>query len=195
MPRQVVISLVLVRLREEQLQVLLASGEAGSSLPLALPLEEETLDQAAARSIASLPVHRETHLQQMHTYGEPGQPVRVVYLAITSAETVPAADSAYTWQPVKGKTKLLAADAAIFNQAMHQLRRQVSHDNLIFAFLPLEFTLAEVQHAYELILGEAQDKRNFRRKLLGSGIVESTSRQRSGQGRPARLYRTRVVKK
>ena len=191
MPRQVVISLVLFRLREEQLQVLLVPGEAGNSLPVALPLEEESLDQAAARWIASLPVRRETHLQQMHTYGEPGQPVRVVYLAITPAEAVPAAGSAYTWQPVKGKTNLSDSEAAIINHALHQLRRQVSHDNLIFPFLPLEFTLAEVQQAYELILGEAQDKRNFRRQLLGSGTLSPTTRMTSGVGRPARLYRFR----
>jgi len=191
MPRQVVISLLLVRLREEQLQVLLASGGTGNSLPVALPLEEESLDQAAARWIASQFGRRETHLQQMHAYGEAGQPVRVVYLAITTAEAVPPAGSAYTLQPVKGNTNLSAAEATIFNHALHQLRRQVSNDILVFPFLPLEFTLAGVQQAYELIMGESQDKRNFRRQLLGSGTLSSTTRMTSGVGRPARLYRLR----
>jgi len=60
-----------------------------------------------------------------------------------------------------------------------------------FHLLPGEFTLSELQHTYEIILGERLDKRNFRRRILQSGIIEETARTRSGEGRPARLYRYR----
>ena len=54
------------------------------------------------------------------------------------------------------------------------------------------FTLTELQEAYEHILEEKLDKRNFRRKVLGAGILEQTPLRRSGGHRPARLYRFRT---
>ena len=61
-----------------------------------------------------------------------------------------------------------------------------------FELLPDTFTLSELQHAYELILGEALDKRNFRRKVLSAEIIEYTGeKRREGEGRPARLFRYR----
>jgi 8-oxo-dGTP diphosphatase len=59
-----------------------------------------------------------------------------------------------------------------------------------FQLLPHVFTLSELQYAYELILGESLDKRNFRRKILTGGVLEETGQlRREGEGRPARLYR------
>jgi 8-oxo-dGTP diphosphatase len=60
-----------------------------------------------------------------------------------------------------------------------------------FELLPVEFTLSELQNAYEIVLGEDLDKRNFRRKILSAGILEPSGGHRSGEGRPARLYRYR----
>ena len=53
------------------------------------------------------------------------------------------------------------------------------------------FTLSQLQQTYEIILGEALDKRNFRRRILDAGVIEATSYKRSDGGRPARLYRYR----
>ena len=57
-----------------------------------------------------------------------------------------------------------------------------------------EFTsqlLTELQSAYEHVLDEELDKRNFRRKVLAADILEETPHVRSGVHRPARLYRFR----
>jgi len=48
-----------------------------------------------------------------------------------------------------------------------------------------------LQGAYEAVLGEDLDKRNFRRRILRAGVIEATKSHRSGEGRPARLYRYR----
>ena len=52
-------------------------------------------------------------------------------------------------------------------------------------------TLTDLQEAYERILDEKLDKRNFRRKVLAAGILERTPHVRSGVHRPAGLYRFR----
>jgi 8-oxo-dGTP diphosphatase len=51
--------------------------------------------------------------------------------------------------------------------------------------------LSELQRAYEIILGEPLDKRNFRRRIMEAAVIEPTDDVRSGEGRPARLYRFR----
>jgi 8-oxo-dGTP diphosphatase len=46
-----------------------------------------------------------------------------------------------------------------------------------------------MQRVYEAILGERMDKRNFRRRVVGLGIVRETGESRKvGAHRPAMLY-------
>jgi 8-oxo-dGTP diphosphatase len=74
---------------------------------------------------------------------------------------------------------------------LRRLRYKLEYSAVGFQLLPHEFTLSELQHTYEIILGERLDKRNFRRRMLHSGIIEETLHRRVGEGRPARLYRYR----
>ncbi|MEA3341467.1 MAG: NUDIX hydrolase, partial [Chloroflexota bacterium] len=60
-----------------------------------------------------------------------------------------------------------------------------------FELLPETFVLSELRTAYEIILGEKLDKRNFRRKILSAGVIEETGDHRTGEGRPAKLYHFR----
>ncbi|MHB1120943.1 MAG: NUDIX hydrolase, partial [Bellilinea sp.] len=75
--------------------------------------------------------------------------------------------------------------------ALRRLRYKLEYSAVGFELLPDTFTLSELQHTYELILGEKLDKRNFRRRILDAGIIEPTSGRRSGEGRPAQLYQYR----
>jgi 8-oxo-dGTP diphosphatase len=79
----------------------------------------------------------------------------------------------------------------IIRYALTRLRYKLEYTAVGFELLPQEFTLTELQIAYEIVLGEGLDKRNFRRKILGAGIIEPSGGYRSGEGRPARLYRYR----
>ena len=57
-------------------------------------------------------------------------------------------------------------------------------------FMPARFTLTELQRAQELLIGESLDKRNFRKRMLASGLIEATGeKKRTGAHRPAGLYR------
>ena len=76
--------------------------------------------------------------------------------------------------------------------ALRRLRYKLEYSAVGFQLLPAEFSLSELQHTYEIVLGESLDKRNFRRRMLQSGIIETTAHLRTGEGRPARLYRYRA---
>jgi 8-oxo-dGTP diphosphatase len=56
--------------------------------------------------------------------------------------------------------------------------------------LPPKFTLSELQHLYEAILATELDKRNFRKKVLGLGLLAPLPETRmAGRHRPAQLFR------
>jgi 8-oxo-dGTP diphosphatase len=56
--------------------------------------------------------------------------------------------------------------------------------------LPPKFTLSQLQHLYEAVLGTELDKRNFRKKVLGFELlVPLKETQMTGRHRPAQLFR------
>lgn len=191
MERPVLVNVVLFSLRDETLQVPLAASAGTLSLPAATPRVDESLEETANRLIAGLIHRRETYLEQLYTYGDAGRPVRVVYFALVPAGALPAASQGTHWAPAAGQPSLAADESEVLEYALRRLRYKLEYSAVGFHLLPGEFTLSELQHTYEIILGERLDKRNFRRRIFQSGIIEETARVRSGEGRPARLYRYR----
>jgi 8-oxo-dGTP diphosphatase len=67
---------------------------------------------------------------------------------------------------------------------------------IAFRLLPATFTLSELQHMYELLLGKRLHKASFRRALQAAWLVEPMDEWRSeGRGRPAQLFRYLPKKK
>ena len=80
----------------------------------------------------------------------------------------------------------------IVQYGLQRLRNKLEYTAVGFELLPDEFTLTELQTAYEIVLGETLDKRNFRRRIAEANVLEELPRFKSeGQGRPARLHRYR----
>jgi hypothetical protein len=48
-----------------------------------------------------------------------------------------------------------------------------------------EFTLSELQHVYEIVLGHTLERRPFRTRILATALVEKVPRMREGHSRPA----------
>ncbi len=191
--RPLLVNVVLFRLADDTLQVLLESpGGTGLELPGSELDESESLEQAAERAIAALLDRRKTYLEQLFTYGaDASAPLRVVYFAIISAEARLLTGHPARWTALSDDLPVNPDCAEILAYALRRLRYKLEYNAVGFQLLPAEFSLSELQHTYEIVLGERLDKRNFRRKLLLSGFIEDTSHLRTGEGRPARLYRYR----
>ena len=81
------------------------------------------------------------------------------------------------------------ADDRVIAYAEERLRNKLEYTNVVYSLLPRRFTLTQMQHVYEAILGEPLDKRNFRRRVVGLGIVRETGQTvKEGAHRPAMLY-------
>lgn len=194
------VNVVMFSLSEEMLQVLLAWDSGGWGLPGQPVKAEESLEAAALRTLHDQFSRREIYLEQLYTYGDPQRipnqrEVSVVYFALiptTALKTAAAgAPEGARWFPAQALPALAHDHTEIVAYALRRLRYKLEYSAVGFELLPDEFTLSELQHMYEIILAEALDKRNFRRRILDAGIIEATSRRRVGEGRPARLFRYR----
>lgn len=92
--------------------------------------------------------------------------------------------------PTPTEARLAFDHAAIIATAIGRLQTELGQRNPLFAFLPAEFTLLELQSLHEAILDEKLLTANFRRKNMP--MVEEIGDVVRGAGhRPARLYRRR----
>ena len=201
------VRVVVFCLRDDNLQVLLSEASStgtyqapGSKIPL-----EQSIEEIATENVLRLTGLREAFLEQLYTYGDvsrcpDARLVSVVYYAIIPAGAAqPQISSAskgkdeqtVKWFPVDELPPLKMDFDEVVAYALRRLRYKLEYTAVGFQLLPEYFSLSELQNTYEMILGERLDKRNFRRRILQAGIIEETSHLRSGEGRPARLYRYR----
>lgn len=201
----VTVDVVIFALRRDDLQVLLVRRRRWPyremwAIPGGFVELDEALEAAALRKLEEETGLADVYLEQLYTFGAPRRDPRdrvitVAYFAVVPAtRIVPrTADDAQhvRWCSVNDLPPLAFDHAEILTYALTRLRYKLEYTAVGFELLPEEFTLTELQTAYEIVLGEGLDKRNFRRKILSAGVIEPSSGYRSGEGRPARLYRYR----
>jgi 8-oxo-dGTP diphosphatase len=119
-----------------------------------------------------------------------GRVISVAYFGLVPIGRHGVEGKNVAWMPVDALPPLAFDHAEIVQYALWRLRNKILYSSVAFQLLPGEFTLTQLQKAYEHVLGEQLDKRNFRRKVLDSGVVvETGSCTQQGTRRPARLYR------
>jgi 8-oxo-dGTP diphosphatase len=177
---------------------------------------KESLDAAAARVLAEKASLERVYLEQLYTFGQPDRDPRtrvitVAYYALVEparfeeaarrAEAVAMARLVVPWEgetggPVElvgleGSRLRLAFDHPdILGMAVKRLRGKLDYSPIGFQLLPERFTLLQLQHLHETILGRPLDKNAFRRRMLASGQLEATGEsERAVDHRPAELYR------
>jgi 8-oxo-dGTP diphosphatase len=155
-------------------------------LPQRLLDRSETLDAAARdEALRRLP-GAGVHVEQLRARSvQPEEAVEVGYLVL-----VPLPSAAAEWRPLSGLPALPSGQAELLDYARRRLQRKLDHTPIARSLLPAEFSLSELQRVYEAVQERSLDKRNFRKWVLGSGLVQATARlRRDGAHRPARLYR------
>lgn len=202
----VTVDVVILTMRKRRLEALLVKRkhwpfEGLWAIPGGFVNPDESLEAAARRELEEETSVSDVYLEQLYTFGDPGRDPRtrvitVVYYALIRAETlnVKAGDDAAdaSWFPVYDLPELAFDHQRILTYTMQRLRGKLEYTTIGFQLLAPEFTLSELQEVYEAILDRPLDKRNFRKKVLSTGILDLSSHTRkTGQHRPAALYRFR----
>jgi 8-oxo-dGTP diphosphatase len=198
----VTVDIVLFTIRERRLHVLLIRRlakpfENRFALPGGFVHEDESLDAAAVRELREETGVDKVYLEQLYSFGDPkrdprGRVITVAYYALaTGRHTLRAGTDASdaAWFPVSDLPPLAFDHRKIVEYAHGRIRNKLDYTNVGFELLPAKFTLTELQLVHEAILGEALDKRNFRRKITQKGIVKPLKEWQQTGRKPAQLYR------
>jgi 8-oxo-dGTP diphosphatase len=162
---------------------------------------DEDLDAGAARELAEETGLRDLYLEQLYTFGAPHRDPRervisIAYFGLAPLErlqiTAGSDATAIAWFAVDALPALAFDHERIIALARQRLVNKLGYSTIALQLVPAEFTLRELQTVYEIILGRALDKRNFRKHILALGCLAETGQMsRNGAHRPARLYRLR----
>ncbi len=164
------------------------------------PDVDASLEEAALRMLATKTRVSVPHLEQVATYSGPhrdprGWSVSTLFFALLPCDQVPAVAGSKTeaidWANPERPARRLSFDHdRMLAEALAALRGKVAQAALPLHLLPKRFTLTELQHACEAILGRPLDKSSFRRQLKTvRDLVPVKGAFVRGPQRPAQVYR------
>lgn len=198
----VAVDVVIVTIDGDDLKTLLVQVKRGPfagrwAFPGGLVPLGESLDAAAARELREKTGICDVYLEQLYTFGEPDRDpdahvVSVAYFALLPGPIRPPVDdpkyARVAWHRVRRLPRLAYNHNAVAAYALSRLQAKLGYSTIAYSLLPAEFTLAEFQRVYEIIIGRALDRRNFRKKIAQLGVLKPVGKQRRGPHRPAALY-------
>ena len=207
------VDVVIFTVLKDKLQVLLVqrSGDATDPFPgcWALPGGFVNVDHdadllaCARRKLLEKTGVVSPYLEQLGSWGSAqrdprGWSATHVYFALipgANLELTQGANAAdVAWVPVNKALKgpPLAFDhGQILDVAAERLRGKVEYTSLPAFLLEEPFTLPQLQHIYEVVLGRPVDKSGFRTRMLAADFLTESGLVEGGSHRPAMSYRLR----
>ncbi len=200
----VTVDITVFTVRNDELNILLIKRaeppfQGGWAIPGGFVMEDEDLEEAAARELVEETGVCDVYLEQLYSFGAPGRDPRghtvtVAYSALIPSDNLEltastdAEDAA--WFAIDKLPELAFDHDEILEVALDRLVAKLEYSTLAFQLMPEAFTLTELQHVYELIERKEIDKRNFRKRILALNAIEPTGEEkREGPHRPAKLFR------
>jgi 8-oxo-dGTP diphosphatase len=199
----VTVDLVLFTVEQDSLKVMLVKRAEAPfwgywSLPGGFLKIGESLEEAALRILEEKTGVKEVYLEQLYTFGDPerdprARVVTVTYFALIPWKNLGRPESKkitdVIWHSTSQLPRLAFDHKEIINYAVQRLRAKAGYSNIVYGLLPDRFRLSDLQKIYEIILNKDLDKRNFRKRMLASGLLEETGvKDIAGAHRPAMLY-------
>jgi 8-oxo-dGTP diphosphatase len=160
--------------------------------------QNENLEDAANRVILDLTGMKGLYIRQVGAFGridrDPGE--RVISIAYCTLINVKDYDDSLIirygleWVNLNELPKLYSDHNQMIQNAISQIRRRINNEPLSFKLLPELFTLTQLQHVFETVMGEEIDKRNFRKRIKDIDFIEKTELiDKISSKRGAALYR------
>ena len=169
------------------------------ALPGGIVQIDETLDEAASRILKQKAGIENVYMEQLYAFSAldrdvRGRVVSVAYFALVNSDEFNLKTMDYysdiDWKNVDRLPQMAFDHKEIIKYGLNRLRAKIEYSNIVYALLPELFTLTQMQKIYEIILGKAIDKRNFRKKILSLDILKETRKTIHGaRHRPAKLYK------
>ena len=194
---------------DNKLNILLIQQKYGLNagkwaLPGGFVRDDETLDEAVVRELIEETGVQANYLEQLYTFGainrdERTRVVAVSYIALINPKnyTVKADTDAKDakWFTVNDIPELAFDHNEIIETGLNRLKAKIDYQPIGFELLASKFPFSDLENLYQTILDKKIDRRNFRKKLLSFGILQETDEiQKTGSGRPAKLFKFNKMK-
>ena len=191
---------------QQQLKVLLVERSSHPGLGLwGLPggfvdlAADKKLEDTVLRKLQEKTGVVPPYIEQLQTFGNSerdkrGWSVTVCYTALIAYQDCEASIATVNdaaWVDVAElDTMTLAFDHIdIINTARNRLREKALYSIVPAYALAEKFTLPELQHLHEVLIGKPIQKKSFRRRIEQADLLIDTGEKRQESGRPAALYR------
>jgi 8-oxo-dGTP diphosphatase len=191
---------------EQQLKILLVersshpeSGKWGLPGGFVDLKQDKTIEETAHRKLKEKTAVNTPYLEQLCSIGNAkrdkrGWSVTVCYTALIAHQTCEAHISTVSdtqWINIEDLSKIKIAfdHIEIIDQARARLRQKALYSILPAYALNEKFTLPDLQHLHEVLIGKPLQKKSFRRRIEQAELLIDTGEKRSEGGRPASLYR------
>lgn len=187
------------------------------ALPGGFILKEEHMDEAAKRILKERTGLDEIYMQQFHVFSAPDRSTKKInqqflknvgvianeswmfdrfltvgYTALVDfSKTQPQADifsSECQWFNVHDLPGMHLDHKEITTKALENLQMQLNYHPVGYNLLPEKFTMPDLQKLYETILNRTLDRRNFQRKIVGTGILKRLNETKKGVAHKAPFY-------
>jgi ADP-ribose pyrophosphatase YjhB (NUDIX family) len=159
---------------------------------------DQTLEDTAMRKLREKTGVVPPYIEQLATLGnrvrdKRGWSVTVCYTAlIAHQDCMVNASSVSEVQWVKladlDLIELAFDHQKIIELAQERLKQKALYSIVPAYALPEKFTLPELQHLHELLIGKKLQKKSFRRRIEQADLLQETDEKRAEGGRPAALY-------
>ena len=190
--------------------LLLQAKYAGQwALPGGFIIKDEHMDEAANRILKQRTGVDNIFMQKFHVFSQPERSTKKINkqflknVGITLADSwmferfisvgytamvdftkvLPVTDSfsaACEWHNIHAIPQMILDHNFILEKALENLRMQLNYHPVGYNLLPEKFTMPDLQKLYETILDRPLDRRNFQRKIVGTGILKRLNETKKG---------------
>jgi 8-oxo-dGTP diphosphatase len=168
------------------------------ALPGGFVFMKETTQECAKRILIEKAGIKNVFIEQLYTFSELERDPRerivsVAYFALVDKhqyEVIAGRDTLKAeWFELSKLPKLAFDHSKIVRAGFQRLKGKVSYQPIGFELLNEKFTLTQLQALYESILEIEIDKRNFRKKILGMGLLKALDeKEKNVAHKAARFY-------
>ncbi len=159
---------------------------------------DESIDEAAIRTLTELTGMRNIFMRQVGAFGkvdrDPGERViSVAYYALINVKDYSESqrqEHGLEWVNITELPKLYSDHNEMVEKAWQLMKQKIKTEPIGFRLLPDLFTLTQLQRLYEAVSGAEIDKRNFRKRIKEMDFIEKTELiDKLSSKRGAFLYR------
>lgn len=160
----------------------------------------ESLEEGAYRELKEKTGIENIPIKQFKAFGDVNRSpvmrmVAIAYIGVIDSRRVKVLRNSRNtqdadWVPIDKIPKLGYDHNEILSAAIEELRKEITHSNILKSLFPEGITIPELQKTYEAILNKKFDRRNFRKKILSLNLLEDTNKYGKFEGnKPAKIYK------